>query len=413
MTTAVLFVLFLLVVAGLVAAAGDRMGHLAARRKIRFGTMRPRNVSTIIAVVTGLVISLVTFLILFALWENFRDALLRHGQVRAELAAAENQLQQAGDDLRVAQEQTQQAVDEKAAVEQELTDLQVEASDLRGQVTAAAMKLDQKNQLIARRESEVSELTARRNELQEEVATLEDIAFGIMPEYARLKSEIVYPGGTYLSYLSVAPTEVDALENDLERVLVKLEAVLKEQGLSLHEEARARTKSFAASYPYRYNEYGAVVIFSTTRDVPSGGVAEIELAARSLEPLSKVGDELLTVLVEDDQATIAWRDQEPADFEQFEIPAKFDDESIKEFTRQLKLASYRGGRNTGFLPDLESGEIVNPLEDLIDELSLETLAQQPRPFTIQFVAKSDANALQGLPDCSTYISKYPPGPPQE
>ena len=47
-----LFILILLVVTGIVAASGDRMGHLAARRKIRFGNMRPRNVSTLIAVTT-------------------------------------------------------------------------------------------------------------------------------------------------------------------------------------------------------------------------------------------------------------------------------------------------------------------------------------------------------------------------
>ena len=33
-------------------------------------------------------------------------------------------------------------------------------------------------------------------------------------------------------------------------------------------------------------------------------------------------------------------------------------------------------------------------------------------LTIQFVANTHANAVEGLADCSIYISKWPPGPPQ-
>jgi len=418
MTTAVLFVVFLLVVAGLVAAAGDRMGHLAARRKIRFGKMRPRNVSTLIAVITGLTISLVTFLILFSLWENFRDALLRHGEVRANLAAAQHQLAQASTDLKAAQDQTQQAVNEKSVAEQELadlqaelTDLQAEMSDLRGQVTESEIELNKKNQLIASREREVADLTTRRDELQKEVSTLaefEQISLKILPEYARLKGEIVYAQGTYLSYFSVAPTEVDTLKDDLQRALEELSSVLEAQGLSLDEEARSQAQDLAANYPYQADEYGSVVIFSTARDVASGGTVELEITAQSLKPLVKAGEELLSVLVEDSQATVAWRNQTPSEFETFNIPADFDENSLEEFKWQLFLAFNRGGKASGFLPNLESGEIANPVPKLIDDF--DTLAQQPRPFTIQFVANSDANALQGLADCSIYIAPWPPRP---
>ena len=77
-----IFVLILMVVAGLVAAGGDRMGHRAARAKIRIGKLRPRTASTIIAVITGVLISLVTFGVVFGVWADFRNALLSYSDVK-------------------------------------------------------------------------------------------------------------------------------------------------------------------------------------------------------------------------------------------------------------------------------------------------------------------------------------------
>src|SRR5512140_3145486 len=105
-----------MVVAGLVAAGGDRMGHRAARAKIRIGTLRPRTASTIIAVITGILISLVTFGVVFAVWADFRDALLRFDTIKGDLAKMEEQYNQAEAKLTAAESAKKAAEDELAGL---------------------------------------------------------------------------------------------------------------------------------------------------------------------------------------------------------------------------------------------------------------------------------------------------------
>jgi len=412
MTTAVLFVLFLLVVAGLVAAAGDRMGHLAARRKIRFGKMRPRNVSTIIAVITGLTISLVTFLILFSLWENFRDALLRHGEVRANLATAQRQLEQASTDLKLAQDQTQQAVNEKAVAEEELADLQAEASKLRGQVAEAAMELDQKSQLIAQRGHEISQLNARKGELEKDISGYESVVepglrevFGLTrAELDAYKHEkIILTRGTRLFYLEVAPAENGQLGARLTAALVRLSDQLSRESISLDPASSDEMARFVENYPYRQAEHGAVIVISADNNVIENGKVQLAFKAVPLVPLLDAGDEVLSVLVDKRTASVSWLGDNVTTLN---IPEQFDEESLAAFVEQLWAVFMAQTAQMGFLPDLDTGEVANPIDRLASVYG--DLTARERPFIIQVVAASAPNALDGLDDCNIYVSKWPP-----
>jgi hypothetical protein len=409
--TAFLFVLFLLVVAGLVSAAGDRMGHLAARRKIRFGNMRPRNVSTTIAVVTGLLISLVTFLILFALWKDFRDALTQHQAVRQDLTVARRQLDQASDDLRTAQEQTQQAVDDKALVEQELADLEQEASDLRGLVTAAAIELDEKNQLVAQRGREISQLTTRKQKLEEDISgyesvegTLREVVGLTRAELEAYKHEkIILARGTRLFYLTIGASEAGQLGPRLTAALVRLSDQLADEGLRLDPASSDELELFVEQYPYKQVEHETVVVLSTANNVLQGGEVAVAIRAVPLVPLVKTSDEIMTVLVENREASISWRGQ---NIGTVEVAAQFDEASFATFIEQLWAVFTAESAEMGFLPDLDTGEIPNPIERLVS--IYEDLSVRDRPFLLQVVAGSPAHALDGLDDCDIYVSKWPP-----
>ncbi|MBN2082657.1 DUF3084 domain-containing protein [bacterium] len=411
--TAVLFVLFLLVVAGLVAAAGDRMGHLAARRKIRFGNMRPRHVSTLIAVVTGILISLVTFLVLFGLWTEFRDALLRHKTVRAELATAEQELQSARHDLDTALAQTQQAVDDKAEAERELAQIEEEASNLRGQVAMAAMELDQKNQLIARREKDISQLNARKSALEEDISGYESIEAGLREVVGMARTEleayktqdIVLSRGTRLYYQRVKPAEGEQLQARLLPVLVRLSDQLAEEGLSLDPASEEALDDFVDNYPFKRSEYDTVVVITSANNVVKNGAVLLAFEGRTLEPLVKAGEEIVAVMVKANEATVTWRDELVATLD---VPAEFDETSFADFAEQLWTVFNVQGKEMGFLPDLATGGVSNPISSLVSIYP--DLAIRQRPFILQFVADEPANALDGLGGCDLYVSKWPPEP---
>ncbi len=55
-------VLFIVVLAGVIAYIGDRVGHQVGRKRLTLFNIRPRYTSTIIAVATGMIIAFVVTL---------------------------------------------------------------------------------------------------------------------------------------------------------------------------------------------------------------------------------------------------------------------------------------------------------------------------------------------------------------
>lgn len=87
-------VLIILVIAGLVAYIGDRVGHQVGRRRLTLFGIRPRYTSTIIAVATGMLIALVVTLIAILASQQVKTALFRLSSINAEIESLTRQEQQ-------------------------------------------------------------------------------------------------------------------------------------------------------------------------------------------------------------------------------------------------------------------------------------------------------------------------------
>jgi len=85
------FILGFMIVAGLVAYIGDRVGHQVGRRRLTLFGLRPKYTSTIVAVATGMLIALSVTLAGLLLSSVFRNAVFRLGAVNAEIADLQSQ----------------------------------------------------------------------------------------------------------------------------------------------------------------------------------------------------------------------------------------------------------------------------------------------------------------------------------
>jgi len=85
------FIIGFMVVAGLVAYIGDRVGHQVGRRRLTLFGLRPKYTSTIVAVATGMLIALSVTLAGLLLSSVFRNAVFRLGAVNAEIADLQSQ----------------------------------------------------------------------------------------------------------------------------------------------------------------------------------------------------------------------------------------------------------------------------------------------------------------------------------
>jgi len=82
-------VVFIVVLAGVIAYAGDRIGHQVGRKRLTIFNIRPRYTSTIIAVATGMVIALVVTLGAIFAFNEVKTAFFHLNQINAEIAKAQ------------------------------------------------------------------------------------------------------------------------------------------------------------------------------------------------------------------------------------------------------------------------------------------------------------------------------------
>src|SRR5579864_3452694 len=90
-------VVFIVVLAGVIAYIGDRVGHQIGRKRLTLFSIRPRYTSTIIAVGTGMLIALVITLIAIFASNQVQTAFFRLNELNAEIQKAQaraNELEQ-------------------------------------------------------------------------------------------------------------------------------------------------------------------------------------------------------------------------------------------------------------------------------------------------------------------------------
>lgn len=82
-------VLFIVVLAGVIAYVGDRIGHQVGRKRLTLFNIRPRYTSTIVAVATGMIIALVVTLGAIFAFNEVKIAFFRLNQINAEITRAQ------------------------------------------------------------------------------------------------------------------------------------------------------------------------------------------------------------------------------------------------------------------------------------------------------------------------------------
>jgi hypothetical protein len=82
-------IIFIVALAGLIAYAGDRIGHQVGRKRLTLLNIRPRYTSTIIAVATGMIIALIVTLAAIFASNEVKTAFFRLNQINAEIAKAQ------------------------------------------------------------------------------------------------------------------------------------------------------------------------------------------------------------------------------------------------------------------------------------------------------------------------------------
>mgnify|MGYP002777182418 CR=1 FL=1 len=261
MTSGYILILAVLVLGGVIATLGDRIGTRVGKARLSLFNLRPRKTAILVTILTGILISASTLGILFAASDQLRKAIFdfdsiqrRLRRTRNELTSAKAQQQQVAAELSKALAQRKTAEKQLAATNQSLKQAQLErsraqAASLRKQaelnqsqnqlrlVSAQALTLrNEINQLqaerdrvigqreaeiktrdrvIAQRESQLKNLEIQQGYLTREVQRLEQEALGFR------EKNVAIQRGQVLASAVVRIVSPESAQQAVDRLLIE------------------------------------------------------------------------------------------------------------------------------------------------------------------------------------------------
>ena len=177
MTSAYILIAAILVLGGLIAVLGDRLGTKVGKARLRLFNLRPRQTATIVTVITGTLISASTYGILFALSESLRDGVFNLDDilrdlrnVKTELNQVNQQKQEVETQLITVKQQQVEAKQKLAAIEQ---DFQESKARLAATSQQAYQLRSELNTILVERAKQLEQLENLKAQSQELQVQLE------------------------------------------------------------------------------------------------------------------------------------------------------------------------------------------------------------------------------------------------
>ncbi|MGB3492417.1 MAG: DUF3084 domain-containing protein [Elainellaceae cyanobacterium] len=247
MTTGFILIFAVLILGGVIATAGDRIGMRVGKARLSLFQLRPRQTATLITILTGGVISASTLGLLFAVSEQLRTGVFELENIQDDLTTAQSELsdaeqekrriedvladsrqeqRQARESLRGINDSLQTAIRRQQQTESELNRVESnyqqaqqrlqqttqQATTLRREIEQLQAEtqslLDERDRAIAAREREIADRERQLRDLEEQRTVLERDLEELRVQYAALRE-----GNLALSNNEVMVERVAQVEN--------------------------------------------------------------------------------------------------------------------------------------------------------------------------------------------------------
>ncbi len=138
-------VLAILILGGIIATLGDRIGTKVGKARLSIFNLRPRRTATLVTILTGGLISASTFGILLATSSELRKGLFELDKIYIELAKAQNERDKVKEELRIASGQRQQAQDRLDQINKFLSNAVAKQAETQSKLSSVRSKFQKAN----------------------------------------------------------------------------------------------------------------------------------------------------------------------------------------------------------------------------------------------------------------------------
>ncbi|MDX2271350.1 MAG: DUF3084 domain-containing protein [Cyanobacteriota bacterium] len=185
----IFLILYILVISGLIAVVGDRVGYRIGKKRLSWFKLRPRDTAVLVAVLTGVIISGLTLASLLLLSQSLRQALFNYEQTlakydrdlyyarlyttttRQQLALVQQQLQASQAELAALESNLSSATTQRDDAQVRLDDIKRQLQELLAQREATSRKLAEADQQLLTSQQQLAQATQQLNTIKAEAST--------------------------------------------------------------------------------------------------------------------------------------------------------------------------------------------------------------------------------------------------
>jgi uncharacterized protein (DUF3084 family) len=226
MTSAYILIVAILILGGLIAALGDRLGTKVGKARLRLWNLRPKDTAIVVTVLTGTLIAGSTLGILFTFSKSLREGLFRLDEILEQLRTAQSDLVKVSREKQDVAQELQTAQELQNLAQRRLKSINENFEDAKAQlksVSDQATKLKKDIQTLLKERKELLESKTRLDkqitQLHEQVrARDEELKKG--QEKIAVQNRILQQRQTHLQELE---TRLQSLENQQNQLQTEIE----------------------------------------------------------------------------------------------------------------------------------------------------------------------------------------------
>lgn len=223
--------IILMVMGGIIAFLGDKIGSKVGKKRLTLFGLRPKYTSIIVTIVSGILISALTVAVLAVLNENVRVALFGMQKLQEEMNELNNKINLKNKELVVSKEKLEtktkeyETVSERARIISfELDRVESQRMHMENELVAVQKAYDEAKKGIETSAQEIKELEDTKNQLNKNIEKLNEEKEMLVGNIAAIREgTVIFRAGQVISHAvidentSTAET-IDALEGVLSHI---------------------------------------------------------------------------------------------------------------------------------------------------------------------------------------------------
>ena len=148
MTTAFILITAILILGGVIATVGDRIGTRVGKKRLSLFNLRPKKTAVLVTILTGVGISASTLASLFLVDEGLRDGVFKLEDIQKDLRSKREQLEGTANNLEITKRELAEARNQQAQAQKSLEAINrsLEAANTKQRLTQAQLNKTIKQQ---------------------------------------------------------------------------------------------------------------------------------------------------------------------------------------------------------------------------------------------------------------------------